>query len=174
MLRRLHRLALRIFEQLPRSLRRRIVRVLAPTFSVGAICCIERDDGAILLVRQSYRRRWGLPGGLLQKGESAHAAVVREVAEEVGLDLVLSGEPAVVVDGQARRVDVVFRGRPASRADADAVAPRSPEIDEVRWFHADELPELQAEAAGALVTLARSASHPQAVPLPSELRVLRT
>jgi 8-oxo-dGTP pyrophosphatase MutT (NUDIX family) len=162
-----------VFDKLPIAWRRRVVRMLAPTFSVGAICCIERGDGAILLVRQCYRRRWGLPGGLLQKGESAPDAVRREVLEEVGLDIQLSGEPAVVVEGAARRVDVVFRGRLVDQADAERVRPTSPEIDEVRWFHASELPELQAEAAGALVTLARSASNPQAVPLPAELRVLR-
>lgn len=173
MFRRLHRIALRVFEKLPVAARRRVVRVLAPTFSVGAICCVERSDGAILLVRQSYRQRWGLPGGLLKKGESAPDAVRREVAEEVGIDIVLLGEPAVVVEGKARRVDVVFRGRLITPTDAETIVPRSPEIDEVRWFHAAELPELQAEAAGALVTLARSASHPQAVPLPAELRVLR-
>jgi ADP-ribose pyrophosphatase YjhB (NUDIX family) len=162
-----------VFDKLPVTWRRRAVRAIAPTFSVGAICCIERGDGAILLVRQCYRRRWGLPGGLLQKGESAHDAVRREVTEEIGIEVQLLGEPAVVVDGNARRVDVVFRGRLLDAADADRVRPSSPEIDEARWFHASELPELQAEAAGALVTLARSASHPQAVPLPAELRVLR-
>src|SRR5690606_25957189 len=120
---RLHRLALRVFAKLPVGARRRVVRALAPTFSVGAICCVERDDGAILLVRQSYRRRWGLPGGLLQKGESPADAVRREVDEEVGLDLELLGEPAVVVDARARRVDIIYRGRPAAREDALAVAP---------------------------------------------------
>jgi 8-oxo-dGTP pyrophosphatase MutT (NUDIX family) len=171
--RHLHRLALRTFDKLPISWRRRIVRRLSPTFSVGAICCIERRDGAILLVRQCYRTRWGLPGGLLQKRESAHDAVLREVREEIGIEVRLLGEAAVVVDGPARRVDIIFRGQLVDPADAETVRPTSPEIDEVRWFQAAELPEIQAEAASALVTLARSSSNPQAVPLPAELRVLR-
>jgi ADP-ribose pyrophosphatase YjhB (NUDIX family) len=149
-----------------------VVRVLAPTFSVGAICFIERDDGALLFVRQSYRNRWGVPGGLLKHGETPHAAARREVREEVGVDVQLLGEPAVVVEAPARRVDLIFRARLLRPEDAALVAPGSPEIVEARWFPATALPELQAEASGALVALARSARSPQAVPLPEDLRVL--
>lgn len=172
MLRRLHLLALAVFRRLPVWARRRVVRVLAPGFTVGAICLIERSDGALLLVRQSYRQRWGVPGGLLQRGERPEDAARREVREEVGLDIELVGEPAVVVDPVPRRVDIVFRARPAGDR-ADPVAePSSPEITEARWFPPHELPELQAETSSALVALARSALDPQAVPLPAELRVL--
>jgi 8-oxo-dGTP pyrophosphatase MutT (NUDIX family) len=118
---------------------------------------IERDDGAILLVRQVYRRQWGLPGGLLERGEEPVDAVRREVAEEVGLTVEVVGEPAVVVAPEPRRVDVVFRARPLGPL-PDVVEPLSPEISAVRWHLPGELPELQEEAAQALVTLARSAT----------------
>lgn len=139
------------------ALRRSVVRTLTPSFTVGSNCVIERDDGAILLVRQVYRRRWGLPGGLLERGESPDVAVLREVDEEVGLAVEVVGEPAVVVDPVARRVDVVFRARPAGTV-PDDLEPRSPEISEVRWHEANALPELQEEAADALVALARSST----------------
>jgi ADP-ribose pyrophosphatase YjhB (NUDIX family) len=171
-LRRLHHLALQVFRRLPVRARRRVVRTIAPGFTVGAICVIERADGELLLVRQSYRRAWGIPGGLLKRGETPEDAARREVAEEVGLAIDLVGEPAVAVDAPARRVDIIFRARPSEAADADTVAPRSPEITEAGWFPVDRLPELQFETSGALVALARSARSPQAVPLPSELRVL--
>jgi 8-oxo-dGTP diphosphatase len=170
--RRLHRLALQVFRRLPVRARRRVVRTVAPGFTVGAICLIERPDGALLLVRQTYRNGWGIPGGLLKRGESPEDAARREVAEEVELDIELVGEPAVVVDEGARRVDIIFRARPAAGVDAADARPRSPEIAEAGWFPADRLPELQFETSGALVALARSARNPQAVPLPSELRVL--
>lgn len=154
----LHVLLLRVFGRLPVRARRSVVRLISPSFTVGANCVIERDDGALLLVRQVYRSRWGLPGGLLERGEDPAAAVVREVAEEVGLDVEVVGEPAVVVDARARRVDVVYRGRPRGPLPATELVAVSPEIVEVRWHRPDDLPELQQEAAEALVTLARSAT----------------
>lgn len=172
MKRRLHLLALQLFRRLPVRARRRVVRTLAPSFTVGAICLIERSDGALLLVRQSYRNRWGVPGGLVKRGERPEDAARREVREEVGLDIELIGEPAVVVEPVPRRVDVVFRARPIGDVEGRAAAPSSPEITEARWFASHELPELQAETSAALVALARSANSPQAVPLPGELRVL--
>jgi len=128
---------------------------MAPSFTVGAICVIERPDGRVLLVRLSYRRRWGFPGGLVKRGEEIADAARREALEEVGVDIELVGEPAVVVAPRPRRVDVVYRARLAPGVEADDVRPVSPEIVEVRWVARDELPELQDEAAGGLVALAR-------------------
>ena len=144
---------LQVFRRLPRRGRLAVVHTLAPSFSVGAMCFIERDDGALLLVRHSYRQRWGVPGGLLNRGEAPHDAACREAMEEVSLAIDLVSEPAVVVDPDARRVDVIFRARPAPGADPAAAEPTSPEILEATWFPPDQLPELQAETSGALVAL---------------------
>jgi len=163
----LHRLLLRVYRSLPTLARRWVVRTLAPSYSVGAICLIERPDGAVLLVRTAYRERWGVPGGLLKRGEEPASAARREVLEEVGLPIELIGEPAIVVDPRPQRIDLVYRARPRSHADVADMRPSSPEIVEARWFPIDELPELQFETASALVALARSARSPQAVPLAS-------
>lgn len=157
----LHRSALHVFGRLPTPVRRRVVRTVSPSFTVGAMCFIERIDGSLLLVRHSYRERWGVPGGLLERGERAADGARREVLEEVGLEVELLGEPAVVVDAVPQRVDVIFRARPTETdAVLDAVAPESPEILDARWFPPDSLPELQFETADALVTLARAATSP--------------
>lgn len=137
-----------------------MVRTIAPAFTVGAVCAIERDDGALLLVRLSYRHSWGLPGGLLKRGETAAEAARREVLEEAVLDVELVGDPAVVVDAKAQRVDVVFRARPAPGVDPASARAASPEIVEVGWFPADALPDLQFETSGALVALARRTVTP--------------
>ena len=50
---RAYRVCLRLFQMLPKMLRRWIVRIVSPSFTVGAICVIERPDGHILLVRQA-------------------------------------------------------------------------------------------------------------------------
>jgi ADP-ribose pyrophosphatase YjhB (NUDIX family) len=151
-----YRRLLLVYRRLPRTPRRWIVRTVAPKYTVGAICLVERTDGSVLLVRQVYRDRWGIPGGLLKRGEDPADAVVREVHEEVGLAIELEGEPTLVVDPPPQRVDVVFRARPAVGADPSAAHARSAEIAEVGWFPRDELPELQHETTQALVALARA------------------
>jgi 8-oxo-dGTP diphosphatase len=155
-----HRALLRGFRSLPTTARRRVVRTIAPSFTVGAMCFIERSDGGLLLVQQVYRRRWGVPGGLLERREEPAHAAVREVREEVGLDIVLLGEPAVVVDVIPQRVDIVYRARVAPGCDPDAAEPRSPEIALVEWFPVRDLPELQHETASAFVALARTHGTP--------------
>lgn len=162
----LYRLALQVYRRLPAGLRRRAVRAVSPSFTVGAMCFIERTDGALLLVRHSYRERWGVPGGLLQRGEDVEVGACREVHEEVGLAVELLGEPAVVVDAAPQRVDVVFRARPATVGGTEPDVAGSAEIVEARWFAPDSLPELQYETAGALVALARIAAGAGQRPLP--------
>lgn len=153
---RIHVSLLKTYRRLPTPARRKAVRALAPTFTVGAMCFIERADGDLLLVRHLYRARWGVPGGLLKRGEEAADGARREVFEEVGLAIELVGEPAVVVDPEPRRVDVIYQARVAPGADPSVAAPQSPEIVEARWFPRHALPELQHETSGALVALARA------------------
>lgn len=166
-------LLLRVYRRLPTLPRRWVVRTISPSFTVGAMCIVERSDGQVLLVRHIYRDRWGVPGGLLKRGETPEQAAKREAMEEVNLAVELMGEPAVVVDPIPQRVDIVYRARPVAAADLDAIAPSSAEISDAQWFPIDNLPELQHETSGALVALARSARSPQSRPLPSSAAVDR-
>lgn len=166
---RLHLQLLRLYQRMPTWARRRIVRTVAPSFTVGAMCFIERSDGAVLLVRQAYRKRWGVPGGLLERGEEAADGARREVFEEVGLAVDLLGEPRVVVDAEPQRVDIVFRAKVADGVDPAIAAPQSPEIIEARWFPRESLPELQHETVTALLALARPGPSVSAPPIGSDL-----
>ena len=139
----------KVWRRLPRRARRQLVRMGTPSHTVGAMGVVE-DDGDVLLVRHAYRGGWGLPGGLIERGEQPAAAVVREVAEEVGLQIELLGLPTIVVDTRARRVDVVFRCRAAPGVDPRSATARSSEIVEARWWPTDGLPRLQPEAAEAV------------------------
>jgi mutator protein MutT len=51
------------------------------------------EDGNILLVEQrvteSLARRWSLPGGTLELGETLEDCIVREMKEETRLDVVI-------------------------------------------------------------------------------------
>jgi 8-oxo-dGTP pyrophosphatase MutT (NUDIX family) len=156
---RLQTVLLGLYRRLPLSGRLLVVRTFTPSFHVGALCVIERADGALLLLRQSYRRQeaWGFPGGLLKREEEPADAVRREIREELGVQIEVDDAPMVVVDARHRRVDVIFRGRLAGDdPDPPPPAPASPEIVEVRWFDPKELPILLPEATTALVELARA------------------
>ena len=147
------------FKRMPRGGRLFLVRRITPSFHVGSICVVERADGHLLLVRQSYRRGgWGFPGGLLRRGEEPADAARRELSEELGIDVELQGQPVVVVDAGARRVDVIFTARLADGSAEPERSPHSPEIADARWFPPDGLPRLLPEATSALIELGRS--HP--------------
>jgi len=126
-------------------------RLTQPTYTLGSITYVRRDDGAVLLVRQRLRTpsRWGLPGGFRRAGETAAEAAAREVREETGLDVDVAAEDLVVeyLQPWARHVDTLF----AARYDADD-QPRATsfEIADVRWFPPDDLPPLTREAVLAL------------------------
>ena len=151
-----HLLLLRIFGVLPRRLRRVIVRLGSPKYTVGAICIVQREDGAVLLVRHTYWKRWGTPGGLAKRHERPDVAARRETLEEVNLRIELIGEPAVVVEPRPHRVDVVYLARPVPGAELSEVRPSSPEIERLDWFALSELPTLQPETVTALRALERS------------------
>lgn len=172
MLRALHRWALLAYRRLPRVARRLLVRAIAPKYTVGAICVVERADGRVLLVRQAYRERWGIPGGLLRRREDAADGARREVLEEVGVAIELVGEPAVVVVPEPQRIDVIYRARPVPGQDLDGLRPCTAEITDAAWFDPEQLPELQHETAEALVALARSARSPQSPSLAAPTSLL--
>jgi ADP-ribose pyrophosphatase YjhB (NUDIX family) len=54
--------------------------------------------GQVLLVRHADDGFWELPGGRVEVGESASAAVVREVAEEAGVAIKVTGLAGVYSD----------------------------------------------------------------------------
>jgi len=54
---------------------------------VGGV--VHDELGRLLIVRRGHapgRGRWSVPGGRVEAGESDEAAILREVAEETGLD----------------------------------------------------------------------------------------
>jgi 8-oxo-dGTP pyrophosphatase MutT (NUDIX family) len=61
-------------------------RALALRASVSAVIFDRRDR--VLLQQRSDGGQWGLPGGSVEIGESVAQAIVREVREETGLDVV--------------------------------------------------------------------------------------
>ena len=51
----------------------------------GALVAVWTPDERLLLVRQSYRASWTLPGGGVRRDETPSTAGARELAEEIGI-----------------------------------------------------------------------------------------
>lgn len=91
--------------------------------------------GRVLMLRQSYQPRWTFPGGGIEAGERAEDAAVRELREEIGLDVEVgelraSIAPSYVFSG--RRDTVQFFRLDCDREPTLVLDQR--EIVEARWF----------------------------------------
>lgn len=53
----------------------------------SAAVLIENSRGELLIIKANYKTHWGLPGGIIDTGESPLEAAIREVKEEVNIDL---------------------------------------------------------------------------------------
>ena len=75
------------------------------------------DKGTILLIQRKgepFDGKWALPGGFVEYGETVEQAAVREVKEEVGIDVQLEGMLGVYSDPdrdpRGHIVSIVFIG----------------------------------------------------------------
>ncbi len=113
------------------------------TFVTAAVCIVHDDQ--LLTVRKSGSLRYQLPGGKIDPGETPIEAALREVHEEVGLELspdaaaplgrfhdVAANEPGCHVDATVFTAELPDGAGPAPRA----------EIAEQRWLRFDgDLPD---------------------------------
>lgn len=116
---------------------------------VGGLVVV--DDGRVLGVKQGYRDGWTNPGGAQDPGESLAETAVRETREETNIEAEVTGvlyaRDFAVDYGGPERVNVplvVFTGRRVGgrrAAPLVRVSSGEPEIEDVRWFAAERLPE---------------------------------
>lgn len=58
-----------------------------PRKRMGAGVLLSDPDGRVLLVEPTYKDYWEIPGGAVEADESPYAAVVRELREELNLQV---------------------------------------------------------------------------------------
>ncbi len=68
----------------------------------AAAVAIFDEFGRVLLLHRRDNKKWTLPGGTLELGESLAECAIREVEEECGLDVELSGILGTYTDPEVR------------------------------------------------------------------------
>jgi ADP-ribose pyrophosphatase YjhB (NUDIX family) len=131
------------------------VTYLDPKLAVAVV--VERD-GRLLFGRRGPGTRepgkWSFPAGFVERGERVEDAAVREVAEEVGLEVEVGPLLGLY---SATGETVVLAVYPATAVRGKAVA--RDDLIEVGWFPADALPELAFPHDERIVEAWRTRRH---------------
>ena len=108
--------------------------------------CVFDANGNVLLQRRGDSKKWGFPGGAVEIGETPEMAAIREVKEETGLDVRVSGLIGVYTDcdveypngDQAHSICIVYELETVGGA---LKCDRLETID-LQYFDLDDMPEL--------------------------------
>jgi 8-oxo-dGTP diphosphatase len=129
-----------------------------PGVVLAAGALITDPGGRALLVKPNYRDHWTVPGGICEHGEPPHAGCAREVAEEIGLDLVPG--PLVTIDwsqpfGRQQRPIMHFLFDGGTLDDGSGIVLQREELDDFRFTDPAELasylpPHIEARVRAAL------------------------
>ena len=135
------------------------------TLLAAAFAVVRDGDARVLLVRRTDDGNWELPGGRIDVGESASAAAAREVAEESGVEVKITGVAGVYSDpghvlaypdgGVHQQLAICFQAWPV----AGEPRPDGLETDAAGWFEPAETGGLQMHPA-MRVRLVRALDEP--------------
>lgn len=123
-----------------------------PIILVGANVIVTDDQGRVLLQkRREPKGIWGLPGGLMELGESVEETARREVQEETGLIVgeltligVFSGSDYYIKVSNGDEFYVVAIAYIAMDVTGEAIV-NDEESLEVAYAHLDQLPDKMAK-----------------------------
>ena len=116
-----------------------------PMVTVDAIVVKRSNDhAAVLLIKRKndpYKGKWAFPGGFIEMEEELEDAVVRELAEETGLQGIQLEQMhtfgRVGRDPRGRQITIAFMG---FTDDNNATVKGGDDAEEAKWFDINNLP----------------------------------
>ena len=81
-----------------------------PTHFVSVAALVTNDRGEILLVKSPWRG-WEYPGGLIEPGETFREALHREVREEAGVEIEITGFIGICKNVERNIVNIDFTAK---------------------------------------------------------------
>lgn len=121
---------------------------------IGVTAYVEDGEGRVLLGRRADTGEWALVYGINEPGEEPAATVIREVAEETGVDVVPTDlvrvaaqrHETVYANGdRTQYLDLMFVCRLVEGGRAEPSVADDESL-EVGWFALDALPEPLADS----------------------------
>ncbi len=109
---------------------------MEPKHFVSVAALITNDQGEILLVNSPWRG-WEYPGGLIEPGETLLQALRREIMEEAGVEVEVTGFVGICKNIDKDIVNIDFTARYVR----GALTP-SDESTEVAWFTPEKAREI--------------------------------
>lgn len=136
---------------------------LTRPLTIGVRALVRDGEGRVLLVRHSYIPGWYMPGGGVERGETARHALTRELDEEAGIILKAGVMPELIglfANFREFKSDHVALYLVEAQH-YERVARSSLEIAEYGFFAFDALPEAITPS-----TRARLVEFQQSLPAP--------
>jgi ADP-ribose pyrophosphatase YjhB (NUDIX family) len=132
---------------------------LARGLTLGVRAVVTNDAGKVLMVQHTYIKGWYLPGGGVERRETAEDAVVRELQEEAGVHAL--SRPRLV---SAHSNEVLHPGDHVLVYRVEAWEPcgsdSAGEIHAVGWFDPADLPEETTKATRRRIAEALGGAEP--------------
>lgn len=110
---------------------------------IGVGVLLFNEKGELLVVKPSYKDHWSLPGGIVDEKESPKDGLIREIKEEIGLELDKKTLRFLCLDyvfnkDRKESIQFIFTGEVLRPGQFSKIVIQPAEISDYKFMAADE------------------------------------